>query len=149
MPSDCLQGKICDVAKVPRQGVHELKPTVKAAIETFNCAKDAGCTEKPGCLPQKEALAKARSYLTEQVGDGYPSSWTGDIRAGDFLIIYNGNTSCLGEHTVIFLGWEKDGLARVVQSPGFGKEMNTKTICLKPSCGLWQPLVFVHRSKAQ
>ncbi|HTK60619.1 MAG TPA: pilin [Candidatus Baltobacteraceae bacterium] len=65
---------------------------------------------------------------------GYPDSWTNELRPGDYINIYNGNTDLTGGHAQLFLGWGKDKKhAHVIQGGGgCGKDGVTG----KKDCGV-------------
>ena len=113
------------------------------------------CKEYPAdsdCVKtQGEALTKARQFIADGVGNGYPDSWTNDLLPGDFLQVYNGNDSCGSGHSILFLGWGDGGNAKVVTGQ-WGQSVKFGTQCLKKgSCngGNFLPLVRVFRPNAR
>lgn len=108
-----------------------------------------GCEENPSCIDNnRQATDQVKEMIKQAIPD-YPQSWLKELRAGDYIHVYNGNVSCGGQHAAIFLGWASDGKAQVVQGPGIGKNPKFATICLKPSCGNWVPITSYVRPIGQ
>ncbi|MFH1621132.1 MAG: pilin [Patescibacteria group bacterium] len=102
--------------------------------------------KKSDCVAtQGAAIAKARDIAMRLGGEGYPDSWSNELKPGDVLWMYSGNTECQGMHSTIFLGWEnQSGKARIVQG-----QVNWPTtygsVCLKSACGNWAAITNIIR----
>ncbi|MEY4745094.1 MAG: Type secretion system pilin [Candidatus Parcubacteria bacterium] len=88
-----------------------------------------------GCFRGAAARAEARRILSGPGGPaGWPDSWTSRLEPGDFVIIFNGNSSCASSHAQIFLGWASPGRARLANGQWSGPQWES-TECMMRSCG--------------
>ncbi len=92
---------------------------------------------------------------------GYPNRWANHLQPGDWLYIYNGNSTPIGSHSIIFLGWENEaqGQAWIFEgnprswlgsshTPVSERLAETRVrlnrACLKAECGNYYPIVQVY-----
>ncbi|MBU1348894.1 hypothetical protein KJ781_02400 [Patescibacteria group bacterium] len=147
--SACLKG-VCKVSTMGKdsnvKSVKGLSTSVSLKIINLRCTNEKPCEPNPSCIKDgAEARAEVKKLLQEM--PDYPTGWLTELQPGDYIQVYNGNASCGGQHSALFVGWKSDGLAQLVQGPGWGKNPNSKTICLKPSCGNWTPITAIVRPK--
>lgn len=115
-----------------------LQLTTAAQQAMFNSLKCANeCGEKarnlPNCISDKgKAIAFVRAEMNKI--DGYPDKFLNDLKPGDIIQVYTGNSSCGGGHSALFFGWTSGGAAQVIQGE-FGKKVSAGTLCIKKSCG--------------
>jgi hypothetical protein len=147
--ASCLSN-VCTVSTMGKKAnvksIHGLPTSVSLKIINLRCTTETPCEANPSCVKDgPTATAQVRDLL-KQMPD-YPDGWLKDLQPGDYIQVYNGNPSCGGQHSALFVGWAGEGKANLVQGPGWGKTPNTRTICLKPSCGNWNPMTAIVRSK--
>ncbi len=107
---------------------------------------------------------QAKRHVSEQISrslQNYPNRWSDHLEPGDWLYIYNGNSTPIGSHSVIFLGWENEaqGWAYIYEgnprswlgrdhTPVNERLQETRVrlnrACLKSECGNWYPIVLVY-----
>lgn len=91
---------------------------------------------------KKEARMRVLAFFQEQMRRGeldestdYPADILEQLRPGDYVVYYNGNTSLTGSHAVIFLGWANEpGVAQVI-SGSAERAARPHTACLGAECG--------------
>lgn len=92
----------------------------------------------PCVMTGTEATRIIRDYLRAEATagnlPGWPDEWADQLRPGDYVVLYNGNTDLTGSHAMIFMGWTSDGRMQVIQS-SWGKPTNNGTVCVRNSCG--------------
>ncbi len=98
-----------------------------------------GCTDK-----QQEAVARVRTFA--QSGQDAVAN---RLQLGDWFQVFNGNPSCGGGHSMIFMGWEGTGpYAHVVQG-WWGHLAFRGRVCLKTSCprGHFSPIYRIKKAR--
>lgn len=100
------------------------------------------------CASGAAARTQARALLEGLGGPrGWPDSWTTGLEIGDFIIMYNGNSSCASSHTQIFLGWTGGGNAKVANGQWAGPQWEN-TVCLMRSCGNFEIVTKIFKPKS-
>ncbi|TAN33594.1 hypothetical protein EPN28_02165 [Patescibacteria group bacterium] len=149
--SDCLtKPKGCWTHEQSKQ-LNTISSSLIKSFPNYRCGRDCkGNKDSPsGCAnSDKEARKKMLSTLLSDsnlTSKGWPDTWANDLKPGDTFWVYNGNTSCSGLHTALFLGWASDGVAKVIQGAA-GKAVGMGSICIKKSCGeRMNPLIKTFR----
>ncbi len=109
--------------------------TQQATFNSLKCTNECGEKSQnlPGCIDDKgKAIAFVRAEMNK-ISD-YPDKWLNDLKPGDVIQVYTGNSSCGGGHSALFFGWTSGGAAQVIQGE-FGKKVTAGTLCIKKSCG--------------
>lgn len=119
--------KICDYSTMPRtEKSFPLKYMV--SLRDTRCDHQAcGCYNQkapcdtfiPDCVKdQSAAMKKANEFVAAGIQNNeikdYPDSWLTQLKPGDLIQVYNGNQSCGGGHSTVFLGWDHPGVAKVI-----------------------------------
>ena len=100
------------------------------------------------CASGAAAKAAVRAMFEGPGGPpGWPDSWTSRLEPGDFVIIYNGNSSCGASHAQIFLGWVSNGRARMANGQWAGPQW-LSTDCLMRSCGNFSIVTKIFKPKS-
>lgn len=92
----------------------------------------------------KEARQIVYNKYKEEMPTDWPDSWANNLQPGDYIIVYNGNSSPLGTHAALFVGWASGGRAQVIQG-SWGKIVSMGTVCIKSSCSPPESLIEVTR----
>lgn len=101
---------------------------------------NSGCVENRGAAMQKVAADLSAKY------PGWPDAWADEIKPGDILWVYNGNSDCGGQHSAMVVGWATGGRVQVIQGQ-WGKNPWMGTICVRKSCGAsQQPITQIFRA---
>ena len=87
-----------------------------------------------------EARAKIIAYFTAEAAAGrlrnnYPDGWVDQLRPGDYVVVYNGNSDLVGSHAFIFMGFRGSNEIDVVQGGGTPANARRGHICVKSGCG--------------
>ena len=103
------------------------------ALKCLDTVKhDRGCWAKA----KRMAYHKLRGELP-----GWPASYMRELEPGDRMVVFNANSGPHGTHTTIFLRWQSEGTAEVIQG-AWGRLVTTGLICVA-GCPSPLPLVRV------
>jgi hypothetical protein len=136
-----------------------LTGTLSTAIRGRNCASPLDVRDGDCFTSGSQATQRVRTEISGAL-QNYPNRWTDFLEPGDWLYIYNGNSTSIGSHSVIFLGWQNDegqawifeGNPRSWLAEGQGSDLErlreTRVrlhhICIKAECGNYYPVVQVY-----
>lgn len=137
-----------------------LSGTLSTAIRGRNCNAPSDVRRRDCFTSGSQATGQVRTEISGTL-QNYPNRWTDFLEAGDWLYIYNGNSTSIGSHSVIFLGWENeaDGQAWIFEGnprswlpEGRGSDLERlretrvrlNTTCIKAECGNYYPVVQVY-----
>ena len=90
---------------------------------------------------KKEAKQMVYEKLKAEI-PGYPDTWADSLQPGDWLIFYNGNSSYSAAHSVLFLGWGKDGKAQVIQG-SYENQVKAGSVCIRSNCSAPAPIMRI------
>ncbi len=92
------------------------------------------------------AMAKKMvyDYYKAKLGSSWPDAWANALQPGDYIIVYNGNSSLRGTHAALFVGWGSGGKAQVIQG-SYGKTVSQGSICILSTCPNPAALIEVTR----
>jgi hypothetical protein len=119
--------EIFTAAGSPSRGrqTHALPQSLLAPMDEHKCASYS-----------RECTRAAMATIFEQARSlepGWPDSYVQDLEPGDRVAIYNANSGPWGLHTIIFMGWARNGVANVVQG-AYTRQVRTGTVCLTSAC---------------
>lgn len=128
--------------------VFEKSDLVKEAMKVL-CYKGCGAAKEAqapaGCKHDvNDATNKMREMVKAQQDQNADK-----IKPGDWLWIFNGNSSCSGQHSFIFIKWdEKDPNKAHIVDGSWGKYVKTRTVCLRTKCsgGKFAPITRIMRA---
>ncbi len=125
----------------PGESVSGGRFTNKISEELFLTLRENRCLRGTTC-----SLRAQRALVFERIRratPGWPDSWLPQLQAGDSIIIFNANPiDRNGNHTQVFIGWTRPGVARVLQgSPG--QPVRFGNVCLASTCEDPYPLIRV------
>lgn len=111
-------------------------------LETVRCTKTntASTCAPDGKTARKIVFDKYKSKMPPE----WPDSIADGLQPGDYVIVYNGNTSLRGSHAALFVGWGSGGRAQVIQG-SWGKVVSMGTVCIKSSCSSPEALMEITR----
>lgn len=111
-------------------------------LETIRCTK----TNTASTCAQDGKTARQIVYdkYKAQMPPEWPDSIADTLQPGDYVIVYNGNTSLRGTHAALFVGWGSGGRAQVIQG-SWGKVVGLGTVCIKSSCSSPEALIEITR----
>jgi hypothetical protein len=111
-------------------------------LETVRCTKTntASTCAPDGKTARKIVFDKYKSKMPPE----WPDSIADSLQPGDYVIVYNGNTSLRGSHAALFVGWGSGGRAQVIQG-SWGKVVSMGTVCIKSSCSSPEALMEITR----
>ncbi len=130
------------IAGLQERTIFHSQELVRLGISSV-CAAKCAATPTPGCSTNTaEGVARVRATASAR-----QDSVANMLQIGDWFQIFNGNASCGGGHSMIFMGWEGSGpYARVVQGR-WGFNASRGRTCLKTNCagGRFAPIYRIIR----
>jgi len=139
-----------------------LRGSLSNVIIGQNCEAPADAMRR-NCFDSSGQATNHVRQETSRVLQNYPNRWSDYLEPGDWLYIYNGNTTSIGSHSIIFLGWENEaeGWAYIFEGnprSWLGSDyrpvnrrleetrVRLNRACLKTECGSgrWYPIVHVY-----
>lgn len=83
-----------------------------------------------------EATKRVRDYLWQYINKeprlpaGYPDTIAKELRPGDYVVFYNGNTDLTGAHALLFIGWDEAGNFGKFINSSDGKGVSIRSYCI-------------------
>lgn len=151
--SGCLFTRLgCGFIPPPRR-IDDITMGIRndAVIRNRKCTP----SNPPRCYAgTSEATGAVKQELQRTLGTSWPDQWAANLEPGDWLIVYVGNSTPIGSHSIVFLGWQDEaaGLAWIFEGnaqPWSGEargseKVRLNTFCLKPACGQnYKPMIKV------
>lgn len=104
-------------------------------VQGLNCQ---GRRPASNCVNGARAAVERAREITRPTQDAIANA----LEPGDWMYVYNGNDGDnVGAHSITFLGWvDQSGRARVVNGQ-WGRNVWASTVCLKTTCGNFQPIL--------
>ncbi len=147
----CLQGgkKGKGCLDVKGKTVFAIPQSDRKWLSTVKCnAKDSKGVPitpmSPCANTQKEARQIVYDKFKKMMPANWPDSVANSLQPGDYVIVYNGNSSLRGTHAALFIGWGSGGRAQVIQG-SWGRVASIGTVCIKSECSSPEALMEITR----
>ncbi len=132
---------IRQIAGVP-SGREDDYHLVNTLLKPTMCMANS-CEPIPGC--NRPSGADMRTTVRNAVR-AEQDARADSLQPGDWFMIFNGNPSCPGGHSVVFLAWADQQRGTAVTVWGqWGKNVVQANYCLKSGCGNYQPIYKIRR----
>ena len=102
-----------------------------------NCARNSPGDRECKRIARNTAYERFRTSIPN-----WPNSWTTELQPGDWIYIFTAHSDGAGQHSAIFMGWEGNGRAKVVNG-SWGRNVYVSTYCLTSACNNPYPLTKV------
>ncbi|MBI2098961.1 hypothetical protein HYT45_00935 [Candidatus Uhrbacteria bacterium] len=130
----------------PGRGIISLPTAQNNFLPSMRCLSGSYTGSYGNCVATKksEVYAKFKREIPN-----WPDSYISDLKEGDHLIVFNANSNGRGGHSVLFMGWASEGIAKIAQG-NWGLLVKSGTVCLKDTAcpGRATPIMAVFRAEA-
>jgi hypothetical protein len=101
--------------------------------------------EETTCSAGGKEAAKQAAYNKFQTEiPGWPDEWIKDLVPGDRIIVFNANPGPAGLHAAVFLGWQSEGVAKVIWG-SYKSEVKQGTYCIGSKCSPKTPVARIFK----